>query len=69
MRENNKVASADETVVAGVNAWRLAQALRKKYRLDAITIEHINSLLEEHNKIQQRREERVKSGAVSPSIT
>jgi hypothetical protein len=54
-REGNNVASAAETIVAGANAWRLAQDLREKYNLGAIAITHVDFLLESHKKIQQRR--------------
>jgi hypothetical protein len=57
MCEGNKMASANETIVAGVNAWKLAQSLRKKYNLDAITIAHFDSLEIAHGKIEQHRKE------------
>ena len=56
MREGNQFASADETIVAGVKAWRLAQALRKNYGLDAVTITHVDSLETEYKKLQERTE-------------
>jgi hypothetical protein len=65
MREGNKVASARETVAAGIKAWRLAQDLRKRYDLGTITIKHIDFLEAEHKKIQQQQKEyaeRVKLG-------
>jgi hypothetical protein len=72
--EGNEVASADETIVAGVNAWKLAQSLRKKYNLDAITIAHFDSLEVAHCKIEQHRKEfaerwrdsQLKEGAAKP---
>ncbi len=57
MCEGNKIASADETIVAGVNAWKLAQSLRKRYNLDAITIAHVDFLEDAHGKIEQHRKE------------
>ena len=57
MHEGNEVASADETIIAGVNAWKLAQSLRKKYNLDTISIAHVDSLEVAHGKIQQHRKE------------
>jgi len=65
MREGNKIASAQKTVVAGIKAWRLAQDLRKKYDLGAVIIEHVDFLELEHKKIQQQQKEyaeRVKLG-------
>jgi hypothetical protein len=65
MREGNNIASAHEIIIAGVKAWRLAQDLRKKYDLIAITIKHIDFLEVEHTKIQQQQKEyaeRVKFG-------
>ncbi len=56
MREGNHFASADETIVAGVKAWRLSQSLRKNYGLEAITIAHVDSLEAEHKKLQERAE-------------
>ncbi len=56
MREGNPFASADETVVAGVNAWTLAQTLRTNYGLDAITIAGVDSLRAEFKKVQERAE-------------
>ena len=56
MREGNQFASADETIVAGVKAWRLAQDLRKSYGLNAITITHVDSLETEHKKLQEHTE-------------
>jgi hypothetical protein len=55
LREGNSVASLTETIIAGVSAWMLAQALRKKYSLDKVTIRHVEFLQEEHEKIQQQR--------------
>ncbi len=55
MCEGNKIASADETIVAGVNAWKLAQSLRKKCNLDAVTIAHVDCLEVAHGKIEQHR--------------
>ena len=57
MREGNKVASAAETIFAGVKAWGLAQALRKKYHLDAMPIENVEWLEREQKKILQERKE------------
>jgi hypothetical protein len=57
MWEGNKIASADETIVAGVNAWKLAQSLREKYNLDGVTIAHLDSLKAAHRKIEQHRKE------------
>ncbi|MDO9298657.1 hypothetical protein [Bradyrhizobium sp.] len=57
MREGNKVASAAETIFAGVKAWGLAQALRKKYHLDAVTIEHVDLLEKEQKKLLQQHKE------------
>lgn len=57
MREGNKVASATETVVAGIKAWKLAQDLRKRYDLGTITIKHVDFLKAEHEKIQQQQKE------------
>jgi hypothetical protein len=54
-REGNRIASADETIVAGINAWTLAQALRKKFQLGVITIEHVDFLEVGYKKIQQQR--------------
>jgi hypothetical protein len=56
-REGNQVASGEETVFAGVNALRLAQALRKKYHLDAVVIAHVDLLEARHAKISQHRKE------------
>jgi hypothetical protein len=55
-REGNYFASANEVIVAGVKAWRLAQALRKNYDLDAIVIPHVDSLEAAHKKLQKRDE-------------
>ena len=52
--EGNNVASANEVIVAGVKAWRLAQALRKNYDLDAIVIPHVDSLEAAYKKLQER---------------
>lgn len=71
VREGNKIASQDETIAAGINAWRLAQALRKKYHLKAITIGHIDFLDGAHAEIQLRRKEyaeRAKSGSTFAPI-
>ena len=51
-REGNTIASANKTIVAGVRAWELAQALRKKYHLDAVAIQHVDFLRERQKKIQ-----------------
>jgi hypothetical protein len=56
MREGNPFASADETIVAGVNAWKLAQSLREAYGLAAITIAHVDRLEAEYKKLQERTE-------------
>jgi hypothetical protein len=55
MREGFPFASADETIVAGIKAWRLAQALRKNYGLDAVTL-NVYSLEEAHEKLEERTE-------------
>ena len=55
MHEGNAVASADETIVAGVNAWTLAQALRSKYHLEAVIIDHVDFLEKAYEKIKQQR--------------
>jgi hypothetical protein len=54
IREGNQFASADETIVAGVKAWRLAQDLRKNYSLNPITIAHVDGLETEYKKLQER---------------
>jgi hypothetical protein len=57
MREGNGVAAADETIIAGVNAWRLALALRKKYQLDVFSIDRVEFLERAYEKIKQQRKE------------
>jgi hypothetical protein len=54
-REGNRFASANETIVAGMNAWTLAQALRKKFQLDVTPIKHVDFLEAGYKKIQQQR--------------
>jgi hypothetical protein len=56
-REGNKVASGEETVIAGVDALRLPQVLRKKYHLNAVVIAHVDLLEARHAKIWQYRKE------------
>lgn len=61
-REGNKTASATETVDAGVRAWVLAQDLRRKYRLDAVTIDHVDLLEAEQKRLEQHRKHFAASG-------
>jgi len=60
-REGDRTASADKTVIAGLNAWKLARALREKYDLGEVQIANIDSLEHAAEKIEQRRRDFVAS--------
>ncbi|CAN2534616.1 hypothetical+protein [Methylocapsa aurea] len=71
MHEGNRIASADETIIAGIKAWNIAQELRKSYGLDTIIIDHIDLLHCANKKIQQEQKYyavRLETGPASASI-
>ncbi|WP_158810159.1 hypothetical protein [Beijerinckia sp. L45] len=54
MREGNPFASADETIVAGMRAWELAQDIRKHFGLEAVILPQLDSLASEYKTLQDR---------------